>query len=88
MVIGAGIIGAVCAYYLSRAGLSVVIVDERGVAAGTTSAGEGNILVSDKAPGPELDLALWSSELWRDLGADLGPIELETQGWSRRRVDR
>jgi D-hydroxyproline dehydrogenase subunit beta len=80
VVIGAGIIGAACAYYLSRDGLSVVIVDERGVAAGTTSAGEGNILVSDKEPGPELDLAIWSSGLWLELADDLPPIELECKG--------
>jgi D-hydroxyproline dehydrogenase subunit beta len=80
VVIGAGIVGAACAYYLSRAGLSVVVVDEYGVAAGTTGAGEGNILVSDKSPGPELDLALWSNELWRELGDELGPMELEHKG--------
>jgi D-hydroxyproline dehydrogenase subunit beta len=80
VVIGAGIIGAACAYFLSRAGLSVVIVDEYGVAAGTTGAGEGNVLVSDKAPGPELALALWSHTLWRELGDELGDIELETKG--------
>jgi D-hydroxyproline dehydrogenase subunit beta len=80
VVIGAGIIGAACAYFLSRAGLAVVLVDGDGVAAGTTGAGEGNVLVSDKAPGPELDLALWSRTLWRELGDDLGDIELEAKG--------
>jgi glycine/D-amino acid oxidase-like deaminating enzyme len=80
VVIGAGIVGAACAHYLSRAGCSVVVVDEYGVAAGTTGAGEGNILVSDKGPGPELDLALWSNQLWRELGEELGPMELEHKG--------
>jgi D-hydroxyproline dehydrogenase subunit beta len=80
VVIGAGIVGAACAYYLSQAGASVVIVDERGVAAGTTGAGEGNILVSDKAPGPELELALLSNRLWDELADELGPIELERKG--------
>ncbi|MDT7673671.1 MAG: D-hydroxyproline dehydrogenase subunit beta, partial [Pseudonocardiales bacterium] len=54
VVIGAGIVGAACSYYLVRAGLSVAVVERGAVAAGTTGAGEGNILVSDKAPGPEL----------------------------------
>ncbi|MEU4831751.1 FAD-dependent oxidoreductase [Streptosporangium sp. NPDC023615] len=67
VVIGAGVVGAACAYYAARAGLDVVVVDRGPVAGGTTGAGEGNILVSDKEPGPELDLALLSNRLWRDL---------------------
>jgi glycine/D-amino acid oxidase-like deaminating enzyme len=67
VVIGAGIVGAACAYYAARAGLDVVVVDRGPVAGGTTGAGEGNVLVSDKEPGPELDLALLSNRLWRDL---------------------
>ncbi len=73
VVIGAGVVGAACAYYAARAGLDVVVVDRGAVAGGTTGAGEGNILVSDKEPGPELDLALLSNRLWRDLaGGDDG----------------
>jgi glycine/D-amino acid oxidase-like deaminating enzyme len=78
VVIGAGIVGAACAYYAARAGLSVAVVDRGPLAGGTTGAGEGNILLSDKEPGPELDLALLSNQLWRDL--DVGPIELEAKG--------
>jgi glycine/D-amino acid oxidase-like deaminating enzyme len=52
------------------------------VASGTTSAGEGNILVSDKEPGPELDLALLSVRLWAELGTRLdgGRFELDAKG--------
>ncbi|GAA2862734.1 FAD-dependent oxidoreductase [Streptosporangium fragile] len=70
VVVGAGVVGAACAYYAARAGLDVVIVDRGPVAGGTTGAGEGNVLVSDKEPGPELDLAVLSNRLWRDLAAD------------------
>ncbi len=70
--------GAACAHFLARAGLSVVVVDRGGVAGGTTGAGEGNILVSDKEPGPELELALHSLRLWRSLGLD--DVELEAKG--------
>ncbi len=80
VVIGAGVVGAACAYYLSRAGLSVTVLDRAGVAGGTTGAGEGNILVSDKLPGPELVIALRSNELWRELGRELEGIELEAKG--------
>ncbi|MFV0457586.1 MAG: NAD(P)/FAD-dependent oxidoreductase [Actinomycetales bacterium] len=82
VVIGAGMIGASCAYYAARAGLSVTVLDSAGVAGGTTSRGEGNILVSDKAPGPELVLAQESHRLWLEIGEDLGPetIELDRKG--------
>lgn len=79
VVVGAGIVGAACAYYLSRDGQEVTVLDRGPVGAGTTSRGEGNILVSDKAPGPELDLALWSARLWRELGADVGADEMELE---------
>lgn len=82
VVIGAGIVGAACAYYLTRAGASVIVLDKGAVAGGASSAAEGNLLVSDKPPGPELDLALWSRRLWDEIGAAVGPeaIELETKG--------
>ncbi len=77
IVIGAGIVGASCADALAAAGLRVAVVERGGIAAGTTSGGEGNILVSDKEPGPELELALLSARLWRDLADDLGEAALE-----------
>ncbi|MFE7764923.1 NAD(P)/FAD-dependent oxidoreductase [Streptomyces sp. NPDC057438] len=83
VVVGAGMVGAACALYAARAGLDVVVVDRGPVAGGTTGAGEGNILVSDKEPGPELDLALLSNRLWADLAAEpgLGTVfEYEAKG--------
>ncbi|MFH8618758.1 NAD(P)/FAD-dependent oxidoreductase [Streptomyces sp. NPDC017979] len=71
VVVGAGVIGAACAYYATRAGLRVTVVDRGTPAGGTTGAGEGNLLVSDKEPGPELELARLSLRLWRELAADL-----------------
>lgn len=81
IVIGAGVVGACCAHYLVEAGLRVAIVDRGSVASGTTGAGEGNILVSDKAPGPELDLALLSRRLWFELIDSIGErAELDPKG--------
>ena len=81
IVIGAGVVGACCAHYLVDVGLRVAIVDRGSVASGTTGAGEGNILVSDKGPGPELDLALLSRRLWFDLIDLIGErAELEPKG--------
>ncbi|MGA5064073.1 NAD(P)/FAD-dependent oxidoreductase [Streptomyces exfoliatus] len=81
IIVGAGVVGAACAYYAALGGLSVTVVDRGSVAGGTTGAGEGNLLVSDKEPGPELELALLATSLWREL-ADVLParIEYETKG--------
>ncbi|WAU84092.1 FAD-dependent oxidoreductase [Streptomyces sp. Qhu-G9] len=83
VVVGAGMVGAASALYAARAGLSVVLVDRGPVAGGTTGAGEGNLLVSDKEPGPELDLALLSGRLWAGLAAEPGvaeSVEYEAKG--------
>lgn len=76
-------VGAACALYAARAGLRVVLVDRGPVAGGTTGSGEGNLLVSDKEPGPELELALLSARLWDGLAAGPGvgaSIEYEAKG--------
>ncbi|MFD5918334.1 NAD(P)/FAD-dependent oxidoreductase [Kitasatospora sp. NPDC058201] len=81
VVVGAGVVGAACAYYAASAGLAVAVVDRGPVAGGTTGAGEGNLLVSDKEPGPELDLALYSTRLWREIAEELGTaVEYEPKG--------
>ncbi|MGW2035632.1 NAD(P)/FAD-dependent oxidoreductase [Streptomyces sp. NPDC001811] len=81
VVVGAGITGAACALYAARAGLDVRLVDRGPVAGGTTGAGEGNLLVSDKEPGPELGLALLSARLWAGLAQEPGAaIEYEPKG--------
>ncbi|RVX42236.1 glycine/D-amino acid oxidase-like deaminating enzyme [Nonomuraea polychroma] len=79
IVVGAGVVGAACAYYAARAGLDVTVVDRGPVAGGTTGSGEGNVLVSDKEPGPELELAVLSNRLWRTL-AGHGGFEFEAKG--------
>ncbi|MFJ9885396.1 NAD(P)/FAD-dependent oxidoreductase [Streptomyces sp. NPDC091287] len=82
VVVGAGIVGAACAFHAAAAGLDVTVLDRGPVGAGTTSRGEGNILLSDKEPGPELELARLSRALWDETGEELGPesIEFETKG--------
>lgn len=64
LVVGAGIIGAACARSLAMAGCDVTVVERAASASGTSASGEGNILVSDKLPGPELSLAQYALELW------------------------
>ncbi len=84
VVVGAGIVGAACAEALSAAGVRVLVIDRGAPASGTTAAGEGNILVSDKEPGPELDLAIASRAEWLAVLARLpervADVEWEPKG--------
>ncbi|SFP06970.1 Glycine/D-amino acid oxidase [Amycolatopsis arida] len=88
VVVGAGIVGAACAEALGAAGLRVTVLDRGAPAGGTTAAGEGNVLVSDKEPGPELALARLSRRRWPELltalrdelGPDLAEVEWEPKG--------
>ena len=64
VVIGAGAVGAAIAYYCTQAGLSVHVLDRGRPGSATSSHCEGNILVSDKDHGAELELSVYSLGLW------------------------
>lgn len=82
VVVGAGVVGAACAYHLARAGLRVTVLDRGAVAGGASGVGEGDVRVSGHRPGPDLELAHASVRGWREIGAALGAdaIELEVAG--------
>jgi D-hydroxyproline dehydrogenase subunit beta len=83
VIVGGGIVGAACAFYVAtRDDIDVTVVERQAVSAGTTGAGEGNVLVSDKEAGPELSIALRSSQLWTELGdtLDADSFEMESKG--------
>lgn len=64
IVVGAGIIGAACAWRLAREGYRVSVVDDR--RAGATAAGMGHLVCMDDNPA-ELALSAYSLRLWRDV---------------------
>jgi glycine/D-amino acid oxidase-like deaminating enzyme len=68
VVVGAGICGAAAAFFLQEHGHEVLLLERGTVSGGSTGLGEGNVLVSDKAPGPERELAVLGRELWLELG--------------------
>lgn len=81
LVIGAGIVGAAVAHFAAAAGFSVTVVERGTIAGGTTSRCEGNLLVSDKEVGPELELALHSQRIWRgELAEHASSWEFEAKG--------
>ncbi len=67
VVIGGGIVGAACAYYLTAAGLDIHLVERDFPVSGTSRACDGLILLWDKAPGPELELGQASAAMWAGL---------------------
>ena len=80
-MVGAGAVGAACAYFATLAGLRVHVLERGLPASGTSGACEGNLLVSDKEAGPELDLALYSHRVHTEDLAEHGPLwELEAKG--------
>jgi len=71
IVVGAGVVGASCAYYLAASGARVKLLDRSFVASGSSGACEGNVLAWDKELERELPLALRSAELWAELAERL-----------------
>lgn len=69
-IVGAGIVGAACAAALSRASLSVVIIDKDAPATGVTAAGMGHIVVMDDSAA-QFALTNFSQTLWRELSDEL-----------------
>jgi len=73
VVIGAGIIGASTAYYLSKSGVDVTLIDGKGcnasgIASSATAGGirhQGRVTV-------EIPLALYAIKFWKDLEEELG----------------
>ncbi|MFF8817583.1 NAD(P)/FAD-dependent oxidoreductase [Leucobacter sp. NPDC015123] len=81
LIIGAGIIGAATAYFATLQGLAVTVVERGLPASGTTSRCEGNILVSDKELGPELELMRYSLGVWKGELSEFGHLwEFEAKG--------
>ena len=79
VVIGGGIIGCAMAYYLSRAGLKVAVLERGGIATGTTGCCMGHLTVE---PGPSFSywLSRSSLELWEQIVAEIGGFEYQRTG--------
>ncbi len=71
-IIGGGVIGCAVAYYLSKQGAKVTIVERAAVGSGASSVNSGVISMATKKPGLALDLAMASQRLYPGLAAELG----------------
>ena len=64
VVIGGGVIGTAVAYFLAKCRMDVTLIERGGIASGTSGRCEGNVLVQDKLPGFDCQLARLSQELF------------------------
>ena len=71
LVIGGGIIGCSIAYYASKTGRDVTIIEKGEFVSGTSSRCDGNILAIDKDPGFDSQMSLFSQRLVDELSREL-----------------
>ncbi|PEM53377.1 NAD(P)/FAD-dependent oxidoreductase [Bacillus wiedmannii] len=71
LIIGGGIIGCSIAYYTSKYGRDVTIIEKGEFVSGTSSRCDGNILAIDKDPGFDSQMSLVSQRLVTDLSEEL-----------------
>jgi D-hydroxyproline dehydrogenase subunit beta len=72
VIVGAGIVGAACAYFLAREGLRVAVLEKGIVGGGATAAGMGHLVAMDDSPA-QLALTKLSLDLWKELRDELPP---------------
>ena len=81
VVIGGGIIGAAIAYYGSKSGLDITVLERGDIASGTSSKCDGDILAVDKDPGFDSKMSFESQKLVAELSKELDiPFEYRSPG--------
>jgi D-hydroxyproline dehydrogenase subunit beta len=80
VIVGAGIVGAACAYECVQRGMRVAVVDHDVVGGGATGAAMGHIVVMDDSDA-QFALTRYSQTLWHELRPELPPeVEYEQCG--------
>ena len=64
LIVGAGIVGAAIAYFLTRSGAQVTLLEASTPAAGASGASDGAVSVASKRPGPMMALACEARSLY------------------------
>ena len=70
IIVGAGIVGASCAYECASSGLKTLVLDKGPIGGGTTATGMGHIVVLDDSEA-QFALSSYSQRLWNKLAPDL-----------------
>ena len=76
VVVGGGIVGTSTAYHLTKMGAKVALLERGAIASGTSGACDGQILIADRHPGPELELGKLAARRWKELAEEL-PFDVE-----------
>ena len=71
IVIGSGVIGSSVGYNLAKRGAKTLILEEKTLGCGASSACDGFVILQSKSPGPHLTMALASEILYRTLSEEL-----------------
>jgi glycine/D-amino acid oxidase-like deaminating enzyme len=71
LIIGSGIVGCSCAYFLARAGQTVTLLEMEQVAYGASGRNPGFVWLHTRNPGFALDVSLASRRLYRELVDEL-----------------
>lgn len=72
VVIGGGVSGTAITYFLSKAGIKPLLVEQGYLNHGASGACDEGILLQSKNPGITMDLAVESAKLYRNLENELG----------------
>ena len=76
IVVGGGIIGLSCAYYLSQEGKKILLLEKGEIGEGASTSCDDMIFLQSKKPGILLTIALESLAMYEKLATDL-PIDIE-----------
>ncbi|MET9119302.1 TIGR03364 family FAD-dependent oxidoreductase [Streptomyces longwoodensis] len=80
IVVGAGVVGTMHAWHAMNRGHEVVQIEREAEARGASLRNFGQIWVSGRAGGEELDTALRARELWEEIGARLPALGFRPNG--------
>lgn len=72
IIVGGGIMGCSIAWQLSKRGKKVLILEKNDVASGSAGATDGVVGYHTKQPGPQLDLAVQSIQMFGEIQKELG----------------
>ena len=72
IIVGGGIMGCSIAWQLGKRGKKVLILEKNDVASGSAGATDGVVGYHTKQPGPQLDLAVQSFQMFNDMQKELG----------------